>query len=114
MAFLRKKMASFLTDAALRGVKALEPGSPCAAALKRLDVENILREDIDRICEAISLAEITKVLSLAVKLKASSQEGSRAIKSDIKKIAEEVVARLESKSGKLKIPEPCRHLLLDL
>ena len=114
MAFLRQKMASFLTDAALRGMKALDANSSCAKALKKIDVENVLNEDINRICEAMSLAEIAKILSLAVKLKTSSQETSGAIKSDIKKIAEEVVTRLERKSGRLKIPEPCRHILLNL
>ena len=114
MAFLKKKMVSFLTETALKGIRALDTDSPCAEALKKFDVEDILREDIDRICEAMSFGEMTKILSLAVKLKTPSQEGREIIKSDIKKIAEEIIARVESRSGKLKIPEPCRHLLLDL
>ena len=111
---LRRQMALLLTNAASKGIKALDPGSECAKALKKTNIEDILREDIDRICGAVGFTEITKILSLATRLKASSVEKREATKRELKKIAEGVVARVEKESGKLKIPAPCRHLLLNL
>ena len=111
---LRKKMASLLTDAASKGIKRLNPGSVCAKALKKINVKNTIKEDISRICEAISFTETTRILSLVTLLKMEDGEKKEEIKSEIKKIAEAVVARVERESGKLKIPEPCRHLLLNL
>ena len=32
----------------------------------------------------------------------------------LEKITKELVTRVEKKSGRLKLPKPCRHLLLDI
>ena len=111
---LRQKMALFLTDAARKGLKSLDPKSQCAKILRKSDFENILREDVNRICEATSFIEITKTISLTAQLQRASEEKRKAIKDELKKIAEDVVKRIEKKSGKLKMPKPCRHLLLNL
>ena len=110
----RKKMALLLTDAASKGIKSLSPESACGRALKKIDVKNTLKEDIERICEAVSLAEATRILSLAALLKMENAEKKEQIKGEIKRIAEAVVARVEQNSGKLRMPESCRHLLLNL
>ncbi len=111
---LKTKMASFLTEEALKRTKDLDSKSPCKKALTRIDVDNVLREDINRICEAVSLNEITRILSLARRLQDTSGEKKEEIKHDLKKIVEAVVARAEKESGRLRIPEPCRQLLLNL
>ncbi|MEE8424116.1 MAG: hypothetical protein V3S49_06200 [Thermodesulfobacteriota bacterium] len=107
-------MASFLIDTAKGGIDALDPGSSCAKELKEIDIDNILKEDISRICETISFIEITKILSLSTRLQAVSQAEEDEIKRKIKKMSQVVVARVEAKSGKLMIPESCRHMLLNL
>jgi len=107
-------MALFLTDLARKGIKALDSDSPCAKKLEKNDIENILKDDITRICEAASFTEITGILSLASRLQIASEEKKETIKKELKKIAEEIVVRVEGKSGKLKTPESCRHLLLNL
>ena len=111
---LRQKMASFLIDAARKGIKALEPESECAKALEKIDIENALKEDINRICEAASFIEIAKITSLILRLETASEKNKEAIKDEIKRIAEDLVARVERDSGELKTPQPCRHLLLNL
>lgn len=111
---LRQKIASFLTDSARKGIEMLDSECACAKTLEKIDVENSLREDINRICQAASFTEITRVLTLVTRLRMASREKKEAIKSEFKKIAEEVVARVEKESGKLKMPQTCRHLLLEL
>lgn len=111
---LRQKMASFLIDAARKQIKGLNVESVYAKTLERIDVENMLREDINRVCEAASFIEITRIISLVSQLQAASDENKATIKGDIKKIAEGLVARIERDSGELKISQSCRHLLLNL
>jgi len=60
------------------------------------------------------LAEITRVLILAARLKKTSGQEKEAIKSDLKRVAEELVTRVEKESGQLRLAKTYRHLLLDL
>jgi len=74
MDLIRRRMNSLLTEAARKAIVALEPQSPCAKELSKInEVDNILE-----------------------------------------RIAKELVTRVEKKSGRLKLPKPCRYLLLDL
>lgn len=114
MDLIRKRLVLFLTDAARKGLKALDPKSPCARALREIEVENIIGEDIERICRAASLTEVTNVLYLATQLQASSQEKKGPIKSRIKEIAGNLADRIEKESGSFKLPKSCRYLLLNL
>lgn len=111
---LRQAMASFLASAAHEAMEDLDPSSPCARALETIDVERALEEDISRICQTITLGEIAAILSLAARLRTITGEEKRAVKTDLKKMAGEVAKRVEEKSGPLKLPEPCRHLLWSL
>ncbi len=114
MNLLKKKIASFLTEEARKGMQDLDPDSPCRKALRKIDVDNVLREDINRICEAVSLAELTKILSLGRRLKTGSEDEKEETKRVLRQIVEAVVAKVERESGSLNIPEPCRQLLLNL
>ena len=112
---IRRKLSSFLTEAARKGIKALGPQSPCAKELNGIeDVDATIAEDIEKICNAAKLAEITKILFLARRMKKTSGQKKEAVKTQLKKIAEQVVKRAESQSGPLILPETCRHLLLQL
>ncbi len=114
MNLLRQRLAALLTDSTRRGINALDPHSPCTQVLEKIDVDGILDQDIARICKTVSYAEIARILSLAARAKISPQEKKRTIKGKLKKIAGDIVARTEKGSGKLGIPDPCRHLLLNL
>lgn len=111
---LQRKLAQFLTQKAHKGIQELSPHSSCVKLLKKSAAENILSEDIHKICAVATFGEITKIFSLAAQLKLTSEEKREAIKGTIKKIAENVVGRVECKTGKLKTPKSCRHLLLHL
>ena len=110
---LRYKMAMLLTDMAYKGISRLDPKSTCAKALKKIDVGTVLREDINRICNSATIGEIAKIIAFAGQLRVTSEDNKQA-KSDLKELAEEIVARVERETGKLKIPQSCRHLLLKL
>ena len=112
---VRRKLSSFLTEAARKGIKTLEPQSPCAKELNGIeDVDTIIAEEIEKICNAATLAEITKILFLTRRMKKASGQKREIIKNDLRKIAEALVVRVEKESGQLKLPETCRHLILNL
>ena len=112
---IRRKLSSFLNEAAHKGIKAFEPHSPCAEELNAIeDVDAVIAKEIEKICAVAALAEITKVLFLTRQIKKTSGQKKEAIKNELKKIAEQMVARVESQSGPLSLPETCRHLILQL
>ena len=111
---LKGKLAQFLTEKAKKGLGAIGSSTPCAKALKKVDIDSVLREDIGQICNVVSFGEMTKIFSLAAQYRVASPEQKKVIKQDIKKIAEEIIGRVESKTGRLKIPKACRHLLFNL
>jgi len=112
---IRRKMASFLTEAAHKEIEALSPDSPYAKELHEIgDVDNVIAEEIEKICNIATLGEITKAFLLVRRLKTASLQEKEAIESELRKIAEELVRRVETESGGLRIPNACRHLLLYL
>lgn len=104
-----------MIEAALEQVEALDSASLCAQELSKIyDVNRVLKEEIRRLCAAATLSEITKVLFLTRQMKKTSGQKREPIKSQLKKIAEQVVTRAESQLGPLTLPETCQHLLLEL
>jgi hypothetical protein len=112
---IRRKLHSFLSEAAHNGIKALEPQLPCTKELDGIeDFDAIIAEEIEKICNAATLTEITRILFLTRRMKKTAGQKRETIKTELKKIAEQVVTRAESESGPLSLPETCRHLLLEL
>jgi len=111
---IRRKMISFLTEAACKEIKALDPQSPSAKELSKIEVDDIIVEEIEKICNAATLAETTRALLLVTRLKKASGQEKEAIKSDLNTITEQLVTRVETKSGRLRLHKTCRHLLLNL
>ncbi len=110
---VRRKLSFFLTEAAHKGINAVDPGSVCAKELSKIkDVDAVIVETVEKICQAATLAEISKVLLLTAQLRGTLGRKRESIKSDIKKIAEVLVARVEAESGPLKLPQSCRLILL--
>ena len=112
---IRRKMASFLTEAAHKEIEALSPDAPYAKELHEIeDVDTVIAEEIEKICNIATLGEITKAFLLVRRLKIASLQEKEAIESELRKIAEELVRRVETESGRLRVPNACRHLLLYL
>ena len=114
---IRRKLSSFLTEAAHKGIKNLDSQSPCAKELSKIeddDINDVIAEEIKRICEAAALAEVAKIFFLTYRLKKTSGQKREIIKNDLRKIAEALVVRVEKNSGQLKLPETCRNLILNL
>ena len=109
---IRKKLNSLLINVANREIKDLGPQSQCAKELAEIEnVETIVAEEIEKICNAATLGEITRIFLLAARLKTTPGQKREAIKNDIKKIAKKLVSRVEAKSGPLTLPQSCRHIL---
>lgn len=113
MSLLRQCMATLLTESAHDALAVLDKNSQAARDLSALDVETALKEDVEKICGAISFGEAGKVISLAAQLKARVGDRQR-VKDQIKKIASDVIERIERSSGNLKIPASCRDMLFKL
>jgi len=112
---VRRKLSSFLAEAACKGVKALAPQSACAKELSEIkDVDAVITETVEKICQAATSAEISKILLLAARLKMTSGQKREVVKDDIKKTAEVLVTRIETESGQLKLPQSCRDILFGI
>jgi len=109
---IRKKLSNILIKAANKEIKALDPQSQCAKELDEIEnIDTIIVEEIEKICKAATLGEITRVLLLVARLKKASAKKRELIKVDIKKAAKRLVSRVEAESGPLKLPQSCRHML---
>ena len=110
---IRRKLSSFLTEAAHKGAKALEPQSPCARELSEIkDVDAIIAEEIEKICNAATLTEITKNLFLMRRMEKTSGRKQETIRKNFQEMAEVLVTRAEAESGPSKLPQSCRQVLL--
>ncbi|HIJ52801.1 MAG TPA: hypothetical protein HPP66_06560 [Planctomycetes bacterium] len=112
---IRKKLSSLLIKAANKEVEDLDPQSQCAKELAEIEnVDTIVVEEIEKICKVATLVEISKILSLAARLKGTAGQKRESVKNGIKNIAEGLVTRLEAESGPLKLPQSCRLILLGI
>jgi len=112
---IKRKLSSLLTETAHKAIEALEPGSPCAEELSKIDeVDDIINQEIKKLCGAATLAEMTRILYLTARIKKASKQKKVEIKNNLKSIAEQLVTRVEAESGPLRLPKTCRHLLLSL
>ena len=107
-------MASFLTEAARDQVAAMDADCPYAKELSKIEADEVLRAEIERICAAATLGEIMKVGLLASQLKKTSGDNHQEIKSNLKEMADELLNRVEAESGPLRLPSNYRQLLFDL
>ena len=112
---IERKLSSLLTEVARKEIEVLDPESPCAKELSKIhDVDRVITEEIEKISNAATLAEITKILLLAARLKKRPGQKKESAKSELKRIAEQLVTRVETESGPLRLPATCCHLLSNL
>ena len=112
---IRRKMASFLTEAVHKEIEVLNPESPYAKILHEIgDVDAIITDEIDKICNTANLGEITEAFLLVRRLKASSVQDKEAVKNDLNNMAEKLIRRVETKLGPLRLSEVCRYLFPEL
>ncbi|MBF0477917.1 MAG: hypothetical protein HQL26_00375 [Candidatus Omnitrophica bacterium] len=109
---IKNQMVSFLTEQARAGIKKLDKNSLAAQELSELDVDTVLKEDIQQFCDVMTFPEMVKIMSLGATIKLNAD--SENAKADIKKIAKTLVERVEKKQVKIKTPESCRELLFNL
>ena len=97
-------MVSFLTEAARNETE-----------LNKIeDVNTIIAEEIEKICNTASLSEITKTFLLLRRLENAPVDEKEIVKNKLNGIAEKLITRVETKSGPLKLSETCLHLFSEL
>ena len=109
---IKKKLADFLYEMSKKRMEAINQKSPCAKTLKKMDRDALLKKDIQRICDKVSVLEAVKIFRLYNKLMLSNTGEFDRYNKEIKSIASEVVKRVEKESGNL-TPE-CLNLLMNL
>lgn len=107
-------MSQLIESQARQSMQRLEPDSVCAKALKCIDIDKCLAEDIERICAHMSMGTMSKIMSLGAKLKFATGEKAAALREELKDVAIKDIECLEAETGALHLPSPCRHLLLSL
>ena len=112
---LKRTMISFLTDAACKEIECLDAQSPCQAELsEHQQAGDVIRRDIEKICNCAALSEMAKIFALVTRLQHLSEREQEAARVRLKKIAENLMARAENKSGPLDLPQTCHYLLCNL
>ncbi|MBF0503606.1 MAG: hypothetical protein HQL14_00750 [Candidatus Omnitrophica bacterium] len=110
---LKQQMASFLNNSVREGIRQLDQDSPLARELSCLDVDTVLKEDIDQLCGAMTFSEMARIMALGAQIKLGRGDTGQS-KEDLKKMAKVIEDRVESRQGKLKTPPSCRDLLYNL
>jgi len=112
---IRRKMITFVTEAVRKEIEALDPDCPCAKEISKLDdVGNTIAEEVEKLCNAATLREISKTFLLVGRLKKAPVQEKEAIERELERIKEELVRRVETESGQLRLPKACHHLFLGL
>jgi len=109
---LRRKLAESLNDAAHKGLARIEKDSPLAEELRKYDVEQILKADIEKICNNVSFFDMTRIMALMVQLNVEKRHG--AMKADLKRTIQQLIDKVERDAGKLQTPMSCRELFFNL
>ncbi len=110
---IRRKLVSLMTEALQQKIEALEPGSPQAQELSTIDLDKYIKQDIEKVCNSATMAEMMRILFLGGKLRKAIGQERDTIKSDLKVIADLLIARLQRKSITLKLPKSCLDMLFD-
>lgn len=113
MNLLRSQIAALITKSAQAGLKKLDKNSALACKLKGMDIDTLLKDSVNKLCDEMYSVEMVKFMSLVAQLKSGFGDQER-IKEDTKKIAKDIVKRIEQKTGNLNIPSDIRDLILNL
>ena len=103
-----------MTETLGQKIAALEPSSELAQELSTIDLDKYMKQDIEKVCEAASMEEIMKIAFLGTKLRIATGQEEEIIKGNLKTIADELLARLESNSITLDLPKCCLDMLFDV
>jgi len=110
-----RKMITFVTEAVCKEIEALDPDCPCAKEMSKLDdVGNTIAKEVEKLYNAVTLREIRKTLLLVGRPKKAPVQERETIERELERINEELMRRVETESGQLRLPKACHHLFLGL
>jgi len=110
---LRHKLAVLLDDAAHKGLSQIDKNSPLAKEIEKLNVDAVLKADIEKICNNVSFLEITRIMPLIFQLKSVTKRHG-PMKANLKKMVKQLIDRIERDAGPLQTPVSCREMLFNL
>ena len=113
MNLIRRKMASLLTEAVRKEIEALSPESPYAKELNEIE-DAVVAEEIEKVCKAATLGEITRISLLISRLKRVNENEKEKITDQLNSIAGKLIKSVESKAGPLKLSKVCLELFSEL
>lgn len=108
-------MIAFATEAARDAVASMEPDSPYAVKVSKFEnIDYTISNEVTKLCNEATLSEMSKTFMLIRKLKKASEHEKQTTTSELRRITEKLIERVESKSGPLKLPEVCLHLFSEM
>ena len=113
MNLVKRKLASLMTEALQQKIQALDPNSPQAKELSTVDLDKYMKQDIETVCNAATMAEVMRLIFLGGQLRNATGQEEEDIKKDLKVVADEIIARLQSKSITLNLPKRCLDMLFE-
>ena len=112
---LKQKLISLLTQEALKVLETADSESELVRQLtKDSRLEDVVRSEIEKVCNAATLAQMTKIVSLAARLRSAGPEKRQAIKDELAQIAELLAAKVQAESGPMQMPEVYRRVFENL
>ncbi|HUV40671.1 MAG TPA: hypothetical protein VMW23_02640 [Sedimentisphaerales bacterium] len=112
---LKQKLISWLTQEAIKVLETADSESEFIRQLtKDRKLEDVVRPEVEKVCNAATLAQMTKIVSLAARLRSAGPEKRQALKNELGKIAEQLVAKAQAQSGPMKMPDVYRRVLENL
>lgn len=110
---LRAQTVLLITKHAQAGLKKLDRNSALVSKLKGMDVDALLKDNIDKFCHEMSYFEMAKITTIAAGLNSGLRDKEQA-KEEMKSIAKDIIKRVEQKTGNLNIPSDIRDLIFNL
>ena len=84
-----------------KGLARIDKNSPLAEELRKLDVEEILKADIEKICNNVSFFEMTRIMTLIVQLN-SEEKRHGPMKAKLKRMIQQLIDKIEQDAGDLR------------
>ncbi len=112
MNLIKKKLADKLTLTALVELDNLKNDPDCEGECNRDDVDQAIRNDVERIVNTISFSEGAKILTLVAKLDRAQGEKAEKIGAELAVLAENIIVRVEEAEGALNFTKSCRKMYL--
>jgi hypothetical protein len=110
---IKKKLSGIMAAAAIRQIDVLKEDPVCAEECARDNIEEAIQEDVDRLVEDISFGEGARIVTLSMQLDSATGDKAVEIGKELSHIAEQIISRVEDRSGPLNFSISCRKMYME-